>query len=147
MSMITQGIVYSFIAATAPAARSAPSWAGLSILMLRPVLTPGPSTKGTMLKSFEMAEDRAVVTLGTTEQITASSMSKVLTPFNARTSLTEMAYWSPVSFVSVARRAVHLRVSSSKTPRVMLVFPTSAVRSIVISLQIKLIVHYFIILS
>ena len=66
--------MYSLIAPTAPATRSAPSCAGLSILMFKPVLMPGPSSSGTMSQSIETAREIALPTVGTTDAITQSSI-------------------------------------------------------------------------
>ena len=78
ISITTQGIVYSSSAPTAPATRSAPSCAGLSIFILSPVLTPGPKISGTIWHSFETAPPTLSVTAGTTEDIMQSSISSKL---------------------------------------------------------------------
>lgn len=46
MSIMMMGVGYLSRAATAPATRSAPNWLWISMRMLSPVLTPGPTIMG-----------------------------------------------------------------------------------------------------
>ncbi len=85
MSKMTIGGVYRSRAATAPATRLAPSWAGSSIRMLSPVFTPGPTTSGLWPVTFSSARVTAKSAGGTTEEITAPSMPAAETPFNSST--------------------------------------------------------------
>ena len=51
MSIIMMGVGYLSSAATAPATRSAPSWLWISMRMLSPVFTPGPTIIGGLPRS------------------------------------------------------------------------------------------------
>ena len=77
-SRITKGKGYLLIAATAPTAKSAPSCAGLSILILSPVLTPGPTNKGFAIPISSHAFLNALDNEGTTLETIHPSRSSGL---------------------------------------------------------------------
>ena len=89
-SMIICGTEYSLMPAAAATTRSLPSWAGLSIRMLRPVLIPGPTIIGVTPESFSTAAFMVAVTVGTTEEIIAPVMSDLSIPWRLKAvSMTE----------------------------------------------------------
>ena len=63
------------MAATAPAMRSAPSCAGLSITMLIPLFTPGPTMRGNFPHTLFTASAMVSVSCGTTEDMILPSTS------------------------------------------------------------------------
>ena len=91
-SQMTQGAPKRATAATAPTSRSGPSWAGLSMRMLTPVLVPGPTISGVTPVTFFTAPRIACSSGGTTELMIAPSKSWVLMPYRRRMSIRSMAY-------------------------------------------------------
>ena len=100
-STTTSGQGYSSMAATAPTTRSEPSWAGLSIRMSRPVLTPGPTTSGSRPVTLPAARRITPVRGGTADERIAPASSFLSIPYISRTVLMLMAYSSSDFFVSV----------------------------------------------
>lgn len=73
-SKIISGSSYASNAATAPTARSAPSCAGLSILILRPDFIPGPTMRGERPVSSFIAWLKVLSSWGTDEETIAPSI-------------------------------------------------------------------------
>ena len=78
ISITIKGTGYSFRPATAFATRSAPSCPGLSIMIFRPVFTPGPSTITSFFRIFSAASLAILVICGTTDEIIQPSISVFL---------------------------------------------------------------------
>src|SRR3990172_6681816 len=97
--------------------------------MRSPVRTPVPTTSGFTLKYRLQTPSNTGSRSGTTQPMTASSISSVETPPCVRRSDINTPYSSPVLRTSVAKRQVARRESPSKTPMVTLVLLTFIARS------------------
>ena len=135
-SKMMQGNGYFATAATAPATKSAPNWAGLSILIFSPVLIPGPNNIGVMPVTFINACFIVSLNSGTTEQMITSWMECSSIWYRDNSWLIAMAYWSSVLRCSVKKRAINEGVCATDlsfiwNPPIMIwVLPMSTVSNI-----------------
>src|SRR5450830_627518 len=127
-STIISGPPYFSIAATALTIRSAPTSLGFSYFIERPVFIPGPTTSGFSLKYLLHTLSRVNVSGGTTVEITTALTRLISFPEKENSSLSSIQYSSAVRCRFVERRQFPTSSLPSKTPRTILVFPTSKTR-------------------
>ena len=129
-SKIISGAPYSDMPATASTTRSLPSWAGLSVLIERPVFIPGPITIASVPVSFFTAVFIVSVTDGTTDEIIAPFMLSRFISDISSTAFREIAYSSGVAVWFVVKRSIKSILLFSQQPTTMFVFPTSIAKII-----------------
>ena len=130
-SRTSTGPPYSSYAAAASTIRSAPIWRGFSVTTRIPVLVPGSTIIGRMLKYLIIAPSRECITFGTTDAIIASSISSCEIEFCSSRLLNSIPYSSDVRGIFVVIRKFDTTSSPRNTPTVIFVFPTSIVIIIV----------------
>ena len=109
---------------------SAPSSEGRSILISRPVRTPGPMKMGLTPVSLSTAPPNTGFSGLTTEDTAAPRIFGTATPYISRMAFRVTAYSSTLRLFIADRREEHTMTSPSKTPTVMVVLPISATNSI-----------------
>ena len=125
ISTTIMGLGYLAQAATASTTRSLPTWAGLSVLMFRPVFTPEPTSRGRLPVRRSTASRSTGRSTGTTEEIMPPSRSPGEMPPMAKIPERSRVYSSAVLERSVARRKEETSCFPSKQPATIWVFPMS----------------------
>ena len=105
-SMMMAGRGYFSAAPTAVQARSAPREAGSSMRILRPVLTPGPTTMVGISPKMRTASLKTVVSAGTTEEMAAPVSRAASKRCRAKICESRTAYSVSLRRGSVLARAV-----------------------------------------
>src|SRR5215475_8322493 len=133
-STTTQGPPYLWKAATPLTMRSAPTSRGLSTSTAMPVLTPGSTNMARCPKYSRDISPSVQLIGGTTELTITPCTSRGSRPWSVNRFLVSTPYSSTVCMRAVVSRQCATSSSPRKTPRTVLVFPTSMVSSMAIRL-------------